>query len=238
MKLGITEDPQWVAELRRDLEPSIRAIVEGPLFAEMAAGTLSLSRFRGALLYFYPLVEDFPKYMALSLTKVPPGDGERNRLARDWLLENMNIERRHAVWYRNWAVDFGVEPSSIAGQVMPPAAMDAVNNYLWRIVSGGSLSEALAAVNLGIEGPTGVWTERVEEGIRAYAEQPGIVFRSGTLTWLKAHAAYDDTHPDEAIELIKRFAVTAEEQEAAKRAAERSMAYYAMAADACYTLFG
>ena len=237
MKLELTEDPDWVSGLRERLKPFARGVVDSRLFSEMAEGTLAMVRFRGALLYFYPLVENFPKYMALTLAKAPEGHEVRTELVRNWLLENMNVERRHASWYRSWAVDFGVSPELLCQPVVPPAPVDAVNNYLWRVAGRESLAEALAAVNLGIEGPTGEWTKAVKASIRCYAHLPGVNFRSGTVTWLRAHATYDDAHPDEAIELIKHFALTSDEQLRVERAAIRSMEYYAMAADACYDLF-
>lgn len=231
------DSQDWLLSLRERLQPFVRSIVDSRLFREMAEGTLSMKRFRGALLYFYPLVENFPKYMGVTLTKVPEGDSPRNNLAREWLLENMNVERRHAHWYRQWAVSFGVSGRTLNRPVVPPPEMDAINNYLWRVTSHGSLAEALAAVNFGVEGPTGIWSKEVERNARAYAGKPGVSFGKETLFWLKAHAAYDDRHPEEALELIKLFAMTKAERRKVMSAAKRSMEYYALAAEACYEIF-
>ncbi len=237
MKLEFTQDPDWVLNLKQKLRPFVSGIVDGNLFREMAAGTLTMKQFRGALLHFYPLIENFPKYMGLTLAKIPEGGAPRNNNAREWLLENMNIERRHADWYRNWAVSFGVSDRALSKQVVPPPEIDAINNYLWRVVSYGSLAEALAAVNFGIEGPTGVWTRHVKHNIRAYEGRPGVKFGKKSLLWLKAHADYDDRHPEEALELVKLFALTKAEQKRVVFAAQRSMEYYRLAADACYEIF-
>lgn len=237
MRMEITPNPDWVLELQQRLLPTIQGIVDGNLFREMADGTLTMKRFRGALLYFYPLIENFPKYMGLTLSKIPEGDIQRNNLVCEWLLENMNIERRHANWYRQWALSFGVSGRDINRPVTPPAQMDAVNNYLWHVVSHGNLVEAIAAVNFGIEGPTGIWSKNVERNIRTYEGRPGVKFGKDTLLWLKAHAAYDDRHPEEALEIMKLFALTKAEQAKAAAAAQRSLEYYALAADYCYELF-
>ncbi len=58
-------------------------------------------------------------------------------MARQWLMENINIERRHALWYQQWAVDFGVLPEAFANPILPPPEMDAINNYLWCIAHNG-----------------------------------------------------------------------------------------------------
>ena len=235
--LKLTRHPRWVREFRTAVSPIEERIVNSRFFAEMANGTLPMKRFRAGLLYFYPLIESFPQYMGLTLALVPRGGQPANHLVREWLITNINIERKHTVWFRQWALDFGVSREAFARPVLPPPEIDAVNHYLWRITSQGTLAEALAAVNYGIEGPSGVWTKRVKKNIRMYARHKGVKIRKGTLLWLDAHAAYDDRHPDEALELIKKFAKTKEAQEKATQAARRSMEYYALAADAVYDLF-
>ncbi len=234
--LKLTRHPRWVREFLAAVAPIEERVVNSRLFAEMANGTLSMKRFRAGLLYFYPLIESFPQYMGLTLAKAAAGNG-LNELTREWLITNINIERKHTVWYRQWALDFGVSKEAFARPVLPPPEIDAVNHYLWRITSQGTLAEALAAVNYGIEGPSGVWTKRVKKNIKIYARHKGVKIRKGTLLWLDAHAAYDDRHPDEALELIKKFAKTNEAQEKVAQAARRSMEYYALAADAVYDLF-
>jgi pyrroloquinoline quinone (PQQ) biosynthesis protein C len=209
-------------------------VVTSPFFADMAAGTLSMARFRFGLLHFFPLIEAFPKYIALLLTKLPL-QGEPAEAARDWLIQNLGVERRHVVWYRQWAVDFGVRAGDLLAN-KPPPEIDAVNNHLWRVATYGAFAEGLAAINVGIEGPTGIWTKRVRPRIGAYGRRRGVTVRTGTLTWLNAHARYDDRHPDEALDLIAKFARSNADWRLATEAACRSMAYYAMAADAVYRL--
>ncbi len=237
MRIETTPHPEWVRNFLEEIEPYNDRIMNGPYFDEMAAGTLSMSRFRGGLLNFYPLIEDFPAYMGHAIQKVPRGRSRRNDMARDWLMQNINIERKHTLWYRQWAIDFGVPRKAFDKPIVPPPEIDAINNFLWRTVTHGTVAECIAAVNYGIEGPSGEWTKRVEPNIRKYEGRDGVTFRRSTLFWIKAHAAYDDMHTPEALELIKAFATTRREQEKATRAALRSMAYYAMAADACYREF-
>lgn len=220
-----------------EIQPIERRIWDGPLFREMAAGTLSMPRFRAALLYFYPLVENFPMYMAGAIQKIPPGDDIRSEMARDWLMSNMNTERRHAAWFRQWAIDFGVNEDEFIGRVLPPVEMDAINNYLWQISQRGSLPECIGAINYGIEGPTGIWSQILASNLSAYDGKSGVKFSKGTTFWVKAHSVYDDKHAPEALELMKNFAETDELIERTIIATKRAMEYYAMAADACYAMF-
>lgn len=235
MKLKPTPHPPWVRKFLSAVEPYQERVLNSPFCVEMAKGTLPMRKFRAGLLYFYPLIEAFPKYMGLTLAKIDQEETRRNNAAREWLLQNINIERKHTLWFRQWAIDFGVSRKDLK-KVVPPPEIDAVNNYLWRVVHGGSLAESLAAVNFGIEGPSGVWSKRAQKKIETYKKRKGVKFRKGTLLWINAHADYDDKHPKEALELIKMFARTREERERVTLAAQRSMAYFAMAADAIYSL--
>ena len=56
------------------------------------------------------------------------------------------------------------------------------------------------------------------------------------MLWIDTHEYYDDRHTPEALEIMKAFATTGQEQERVMQAAQRSMVYYAMAADACYRM--
>ena len=60
----------WSETFWQHLEPYKQAIVEHPLFCGMSDGSLPAGTYRQALRAFYPLVENFPKYMALNLAKV------------------------------------------------------------------------------------------------------------------------------------------------------------------------
>ncbi|MBQ0753843.1 MAG: iron-containing redox enzyme family protein [Gammaproteobacteria bacterium] len=232
-KLELTEHNDWARDFWDSLVPYKDKVVEHPVFVEMAEGKLSADRWRRALLNFYPLVENFPKYMALNLAKVKrgvPGHEE----AKLWLIDNIKVEQRHAYWYQDWAAGFGISLAEL-DSVQPSAGMDAVNNYLWQIDSYGSLEEGIAATNLAIEWATGEWSQQVVKGMQAYAESGVAEVNRHTMAWLRAHASYDDEHPHEAMELVKRIALTPEAQERALNAARRGLEYYILALQDCYS---
>ena len=233
MSIPMTEHPAWVEDLLIATKPYRERIECHPIFLAAAAGALPVARIQRTLVHFHPLIENFPKYMALSLAKVPAGDGGWDRAARQWLIANLNVERAHSDWWKQWAVGFGVPVGVFEAEIRPPAKVDALGNYLWRVSYQGSLAEGMSATNWAVEGPTGQWTKTVKDGLRSYADRTGVQIDERTLRWIDRHADYDDRHPHEALEIVKAFATTAEEQERVKHAAVRAMEYYALALDAC-----
>ncbi|MGM0563470.1 MAG: TenA family transcriptional regulator [Pseudomonadota bacterium] len=230
--IEVSQWPDWAESFWQQLVPLKDQVAEHELFVHMAGGTLPLERFRHALLNFYPLVENFPKYMALNLAKTQPGVYPGHEDAKRWLIDNIKVEQNHARWYRDWATGFGVDDAAL-DSVRPSAGMDAVNHYLWQTGYRGSLEQGLAATNLAIEWATGEWSQKVAEGITRYAENREVVLNQRTKAWLRAHASYDDEHPYEAMELIVRCATTDSVREATFLAAQRGLEYYLMALDHC-----
>lgn len=237
MMIKNTPHPKWIDELLDFIEPHKNRVIGCELFKDMGKGKLSLKRFQGGLINFYPLIESFPKYMALNLAKVPAGDSRWNKKTRYWLTVNINQERVHTEWWKHWAAGFGVRTAALDKEIHPPPEMDAINNYLWRICTHGSLAEGMGASNFAVEGATGEWTKNVQGGLEKYQNVPGIKIKRKTFEWVAAHASYDDRHPYEALEIIKAYATTREEQEKVKQATKRALEYYAIALEACYEIF-
>jgi pyrroloquinoline quinone (PQQ) biosynthesis protein C len=233
-KVERTAHSAWAQHFWDNLIPAKDRIAHHPLFTEMAAGRLSLAKFRHALLNFYPLIGNFPHYMGLTLSKSYEVDVPGVLASRDWLINNIKIEQRHLYWYRDWASGFGVTDKEL-NTVTPPAAMDAINHYLWYINQRGSIAEGIAATNLAIEWATGDWTMSVVHGMKAYAERGEAEIGRRTMAWLRAHAHYDDAHPYEAMELVKQLCGSNTTlQQKAFAAAQRGMEYYLLALDTCY----
>lgn len=233
-ELEITPHNAWAQAFWDHLLPIKNRVSQHPLFAGMASGELSVDCFRHALLNFYPLVAHFPSFMAMNLAKATdfylPGVTD----TRTWLIQNIKVEERHLFWYRDWALGFGLSIEEL-DQVTPPPAMDAVNHYLWSTNYRGSLVEGIAATNLAIEWATSDWTVQVYKGIKSYTHHPDLKINARTVAWLRAHAHYDDVHPYEAMELIKRLCDhDPQMQQKALRAAEQGLAYYELALDECY----
>lgn len=235
--IRLTSHPEWVNEFLEFIAPYKDRVVNNRIFEDINTTRLSGNQFQGAMINFYPLIESFPKYMALSLSKVPAGNSVWSRKTRFWLITNMNQERLHTEWWKQMARGFGIASEALQQEIYPPPEMDAINNYLWRICTYGSLAEAISAANFAIEGATGEWTQKTRAGFERYCNVPSFEVNDKTLEWVTAHASYDDKHPYEALEIIKAYAVTREEQQKVKQAAKRSLEYYSLALDTCYKIF-
>ncbi|GAC1569010.1 MAG: iron-containing redox enzyme family protein [Aquirhabdus sp.] len=232
--LELTAHSAWSQAFWDKLLPAKDRISQHPFFVGFASGQLTPQCVRYALLNFYPLVAHFPSYMALNLAKATdfhlPGVTD----TRTWLIQNIKVEERHLFWYQDWAAGFGLSVAQL-NQVCPPPAMDAVNHFLWSTNYRCELAVGIAATNLAIEWATSDWTVQVYKGIKSYTNHADIVINNKTLAWLRAHALYDDVHPYEAMELIKRLCDhDPEMQQKALLAAEQGLAYYELALDECY----
>lgn len=213
------------------LLPLKERVVNHPVFEKMGRGTFPLDEFRKTLRNFFPLVENFPKFMALNLAKTrchKPGHDD----AKAWLISNINVEQNHARWYMAWAEGFGIPDEEIRN-VRPTPPMEAVVHHLWNTNYHGTVSVCLGATNVGIEWATGEWSKRVKRGVESYMERGEVSRDRRILSWLKAHGTYDDTHPYEAMALAEICAEDEEDLENAVRASERSLEYYVMALDDC-----
>ena len=87
-------------------------VVQHEVFEKMGSGTLPMELFKKTLINFFPLVENFPKFMALNLAKTRchlEGHDE----AKSWLISNINVEQNHARWYMAWANGFGISNQEI-----------------------------------------------------------------------------------------------------------------------------
>jgi len=216
-----TPHPDWVNGMLASLDPAWRRVLNVPLFREAARGSLVLPGWRYAIKEFFCVVEAFPKYMGLMLSKTTYGKRPGDILCRDWLIGNIRVEALHARWYLDWAVAHGISSDEITHHT-PGPDVAALYEWLWSISHRGSLPEAIGAVNYAIEGTTGEWCRLV---LPAFSAQYRGVPRA--LTWLSGHAKYDDAHPDEALEIIKLSVTSAEEEHRVEHAIRRSLEFYA-----------
>lgn len=232
--IRITPHPNWVHEFLSVVKPYEERVVSSKIFRDVMEDRLTEKVSRSACLNFYPLIEAFPQFLALNLAKVPAGNSRLNRAARSWLIINIQQERLHADWWRRMARKFGVPAEELNQAIYPPPEIDGLNNYLWRICTHGSLAEGVSAANFAVEGPTGQWTKLVKKGFEAHRRIERIEVDEEALEWIEAHASYDDKHPIEALEIIKAYATTEEEQAKVTQAAKRALEYYALALESCY----
>jgi pyrroloquinoline quinone (PQQ) biosynthesis protein C len=207
-------------------------VVNHEVFTKMGNGTLPIEQYRTLLLNFFPIVENFPKFMALNLAKTKC-DKVGHEEAKTWLINNIRVEKNHCKWYIDWAEGFGVTETELKNHILTPEAR-ALLQHLWHVSEKSNISSAFAAVNVGIEWATGEWSCIAKNGTKKYIEN-GLAHGSErkVSTWLTIHADYDDTHPFEAMELVANCSQSNEEFNEALEVGRQTLEYYFLALQGC-----
>lgn len=228
--LSESPHPTWVTAMIDDLRPDWNAVLESPLFPATVDGPFPEQAWRAVIVECFGVVESFPKYMGLYLSRTTFGKSNGDILARDWLIGNIRVEALHAQWFIDWGIALGLTYEEIVTH-RPGPEVAALEEYLWSVAHRGTLAQAFGAINYAIEGATGDWTRIV---IPRFAERFGDD-KTG-LRWLVDHAEYDDAHPREALELIKLTARDEADQVEIVAATRLSLQLFRRAFDACFQI--
>ncbi|HEU4857159.1 MAG TPA: iron-containing redox enzyme family protein [Rhodanobacteraceae bacterium] len=192
--------PQWAQDMVGECDPVKQTVVDHELWGAMCGGKLDRACTANFMVGIWPVIERFPGYMAHSLLKTRYGRSEGDDLARRWLVRNIRVEQNHAEYWLNWAEGAGIPREELLGGMFPPGTQG-LANWCEEVSSRDSLVAGLAATNYAVEGATGEWS-RILYDSQEYAAQFPESTRRGSLRWLQLHAAYDDTHPWEALEIV------------------------------------
>ena len=196
----ITSYPQWAQDMVADCESTRNSVVEHSLWTTMKDGTLGMEGTVNFMVGIWPVIERFPGYMAKSLLKTQFGRSEGDNLARRWLVRNIRVEQNHAEYWLNWAEGAGIPRERVLNG-RAPHGTQTLAEWCEQVSSGDSLAASIAATNYAVEGATGDWSQILYES-KEYAERFPSKIRAGAMRWLQLHAAYDDTHPWEALEIV------------------------------------
>ena len=189
--------PAWAQDMVGSCEKAKREVVEHELFTLMREAQLSAEPTAGFMTGVWPVIERFPAYMSASLMKTRYGRSEGDNMARRWLVRNIRVEQNHAEYWLDWAEGSGVSRDKVLNGWVPADAM-VLANWCEEVSTRDELAAGIIATNYAVEGATGEWSQRVYEGV-AYRESMPT---PQALRWLKLHAAYDDEHPWEALEIV------------------------------------
>lgn len=192
--------PRWAQDLVDDCAEARHGVTQHELFQLMRTGDLRVPQCRSFLVGIWPVIEQFPQYMALNLLKVGFGRAHGHEEARRYLIRNIRVEQNHADHWLHWAHAIGVERDDLIYAQMPPET-HALSHWCWHTCERDSLAAGMAATNYAIEGATGDWSSLVCSD-DAYEQTLHPEVRAKAMKWLKLHAKYDDTHPWEALEII------------------------------------
>lgn len=229
-KRQFTSHPEWVSQFIEDVAPYQQEVWECHLVRETSLGILSLSQMRGWLTQLYPFIETFPQWIALNIAKAPDAYG------REILIDNVRVEKWHAKQWIAMTEAFGVSREDLfTAKILPE--VEALTHYMWSVNLRGSLAESMSAMTYAIEGTTQGIAREVLKGLPKYDGLEGIRLTKRACAWMVNHARYDETHPLEALEIIKRSTFNEDMQVRVREAAKRSMEYFLMALNACYIAF-
>jgi pyrroloquinoline quinone (PQQ) biosynthesis protein C len=198
MELG--SYPGWAQEMMSSAEQFKNRVVAHELFGMMAEGALPPAIAYQFFVGGWPVIEQFPQYMAVNLCKVRYGRSGAENMARRYLMKNIRVEQNHADHWVEWAAASGVSQDDLFNGTVPVESQ-ALNHWCWHSCERDSLATSMAATNLAIEGATGEWSARVCAS-DAYELSFPLEQRKKGMRWLRMHAHYDDTHPWEALEIV------------------------------------
>lgn len=196
----LTSYPQWAQDMVADCESTKRSVIEHGLWKAMSEGTLGMAGTTNFMVGIWPVIERFPAYMAQSLLKTQFGRSAGDNLARRWLVRNIRVEQNHAEYWLNWAEGANIPREQVL-QGVPPHGTQTLANWCEEVSRQDTLAASIAATNYAVEGATGEWSQLIYES-KSYAESFPTKIRAASLRWLQLHAAYDDTHPWEALEIV------------------------------------
>ncbi len=195
----ISSYPQWTQDMVGECDLVKQTVVDHELWDVMRAEPnpeCAVNFMVGA----WPMIERFPAYMAKSLLKTRYGRSDGDDVARRWLVRNIRVEQNHAEYWLKWAEGAGVPRERVLQGPLPPGTQ-VMADWCEDVSSSGTLAAGIAATNYAIEGATGEWA-RILYDSESYAAQFPAESKKQSLRWLQLHAAYDDTHPWEALEIV------------------------------------
>lgn len=192
--------PGWAQDMVLSCAESRERVAAHELFDNMRDGTLTQPQIYAFLVGVWPVIEQFPQYMAQNLLKVQYGRTRGHDMARRYLIRNIRVEQNHADHWVEWALASGVGREDLLDGAVP-LETHALSHWCWHTCERDALAAGMAATNYAIEGVTGDWSARVLSR-DTYENGFDPEVRAKAMKWLKLHAKYDDTHPWEALEII------------------------------------
>jgi pyrroloquinoline quinone (PQQ) biosynthesis protein C len=226
--------PHWLQQIVRECSDARRGVVEHELFRLMSEGALPQWAMRRFLAGVWPVIEQFPQYMAMNLLKVQYGAAPGHEMGRKYLIRNIRVEQNHVEYWIEWAQAHAVSRDELLFG-WRSGSIDALSHWCWHTCERDPLPAAMAATNYAIEGVTGEWAALVCSS-PAYENGFPLDVRKKAMKWLRVHAQYDDTHPWEALEIIATIIgnrATSREVQGIQSGIRKSYEYMRMAFDDC-----
>ena len=152
--------PEWAQTMADSCAEARESVASHELFHQMRDAKLSQEQVYTFFVAVWPVIEQFPQYMALNLLKVQYGRTRGHDLARKYLIRNIRVEQNHADHWMEWALASGLSRDDLLnGEV--PLESQALSHWCWHTCERDALAAAMAATNYAIEGVTGDWSALV-----------------------------------------------------------------------------
>ena len=100
--------PEWAQEMMASSLPSKEKVVRHELFGMMKEARLPAPAAYQFFVGGWPVIEQFPQYMAVNLCKARYGRSAGEDMARKYLMKNIRIEQNHADHWVEWAQASGL----------------------------------------------------------------------------------------------------------------------------------
>ena len=197
---SLSSYPLWLQRVVENTQDQKMRVVDHEFFALMRDARLPKVAMRKFMIGAWPTIEQFPQFMSLNLLKLSAGGSRGETLARDYLTQNIRVEKKHAQHWADWAhaVDLGLDELTSGEDIEGLASLA---HWCWYVCQRRPLAVAIAATNFAVEGVTGEWS-CVVCSTSTYADSIPEEIRGAATRWLRLHAEYDDTHPWEALEIV------------------------------------
>jgi pyrroloquinoline quinone (PQQ) biosynthesis protein C len=192
--------PEWLQNVVADCEEQKSLALGHPFCKAMKDATLDIESTHRFLAGFFPVIEQFPQFMASNLMKARFGTSRGETMARSYLIQNIRVENMHAKHWLQWASASGLTMHEVLHKEVP-SEMHALAHWCGHVSVIDDLAVAMAATNYAVEGATGEFSCMVcsEDTYALTFPEP---IRKSAMRWLHVHAHYDDDHPWMALEII------------------------------------
>lgn len=192
--------PDWLQAVVADCEEQKLAATGHPFCKAMKDATLDIESTHRFLVGFFPVIEQFPQFMASNLMKARFGTSRGEAMARSYLIQNIRVENMHAKHWLQWASASGLTMEELMNKEVP-SEMHALAHWCGHVSAIDDLAVAMAATNYAVEGATGEFSCMVcsEDTYSLTFPEP---LRKSAMRWLHVHAHYDDEHPWQALDII------------------------------------
>jgi pyrroloquinoline quinone (PQQ) biosynthesis protein C len=231
---NIASYPAWLGDLLNETAPVKQQVVGHPIFALMRDAKLDPKQAEAFLANGWPVVQQFPQYMAMNLCKLRYGHSRGEDMARRYLTRNIRVEQNHAEYWIDWAAGHDLKRHTLL-KANGRAMAHALSHWCWKSSNVDPLAASIAATNYAIEGVTGEWSSLICSS-DTYALSFPESSRKKTMRWLHLHAEYDDAHPWEALDIVATLLGNApgvDEVDAVRQSITMSLEYYKLSLDCC-----